>query len=109
MNFDVENPSRWTMQKLGKEISPLNIVKGGNRKAHCVEKLIYSGADGKIVITPKYSPLVCMGGKNLYYFDDKLPDLYEGFAFILYDNKWDTNFKMWFEEDFQTVYEIEIQ
>ncbi len=98
-NIDVENPCMWKMKIMDQEISPLEVVKGGNRRQHCVEKLVYDGADGFIEICNMDSPLVSSGGRRLYGGCKELPDMNKGFSFCLFNNKWGTNFPMWCEDD----------
>ncbi|MGL4346066.1 MAG: DUF5054 domain-containing protein [Cellulosilyticaceae bacterium] len=105
-NFDVANPNRWMMHKLGTPVSPLDVVRGGNRKQHCVEKLVYQASDGQIILGSLSAPLVSIGGRNLYEADDRFNDLSNGFYYALFNNRWGTNFKMWFEEDCAFKYEI---
>lgn len=107
--FDVQNPNRWMIRKLGENISPLNVVRGGNRKQHCAESLIYSGADGQIEIKNIHSPLVSVGARNLYSMNHQFDDLSGGFYFNLFNNRWGTNFKMWCEDDCSFTYEIRIK
>lgn len=99
MNFDVENVNRWKMNKMGHMVSPGDVVKGGNRRQHCVEEMTYSGADGKISVKNIHSPLISVGGHWLYGDYRPLPDIKEGFSYCLFNNKWGTNFKMWCEDD----------
>ncbi len=105
-NFEVANPNRWKMQKINKLISPLDVVVGGNRKQHSVEKLVYQGADGEIEIESCHSPLVSIGGRNIYEADEKFNDLENGFYFALFNNRWGTNFKMWCEDDCKCKYVV---
>ncbi len=109
VNMDVENANRWMLHKMGHQVSPLDVVKGGNRRHHCVEEMYYEGADGKVTIKNIHSPLVSMGGNWLYGDYRELPDLREGFSYCLFDNKWGTNFKMWCEDDCTFEYEIVIE
>lgn len=104
--FDVENPVRWVMDKMGAEVSPLNVVKGGNRLQHCVESLRYQGADGRICVKNLHAPLVSVGGRQLYTDCEQLPDMEKGFCFNLFNNRWGTNFPMWCEDDGFFQFEI---
>ena len=97
--FDVENPMCWTMKKMNTEVSPLNVLRGGNRQQHCVESLTYHGADGEITVFSMHAPLVSMGGRNLYTDYERIPDMEKGFYFNLFNNRWGTNFPMWCEDD----------
>ena len=45
-------------------------------------------------------------GKKLYRPDDSMPELSQGFFFLLYNNRWGTNFKQWFEEDMRFAFDI---
>lgn len=99
VNLDVENPYLWKMIILEQEISPMEVVKGGNRRQHCVEKLVYDGADGTIELGNPDSPLVSLGGRRLYGGCRELPDMSKGFSYCLFNNKWGTNFPMWCEDD----------
>ena len=98
-DMDVENPMRWMMRNMNTDISPLNVVAGGNRQQHCIEKMIYIGADGEIEVNSIHAPLVSIGGRNLYTDYEKIPDMKKGFYFNLYNNRWGTNFPMWCEDD----------
>ena len=97
------------MRKMGTSVSPLDVVRGGNRLLHCVEALEYQGADGRIRIENLHSPLVSVGGRNLYRDYNEIPDLSLGFAFNLFNNKWGTNFSMWCEDACTFDYRITIK
>lgn len=105
-NLDTENPARWMMCKMGEQISPLDVVRGGNRRMHCVECMHYHGADGKIDIINQDSPLISIGGRRLFGGCLDLPDMTKGFSYCLFNNKWGTNFPMWYEEDAYFVYKM---
>ncbi|MFC5404078.1 DUF5054 domain-containing protein [Cohnella soli] len=96
----VDNPNRWTMDKLGELVSPLSVVKNGNRNMHAVGNgLYYDGADGTLIIETLDAPIVCPGEPRLLQFDNTFAPLEGGFHFNLHNNVWGTNFRMWFEED----------
>lgn len=97
--FDVENPYMWRMKKMGIKVAPMEVVRCGNRRQHCVEELYYHGSDGTIIVKNLHSPLVSVGGRWLYGDYRTLPDMTKGFSFNLFNNKWGTNFKMWCEDD----------
>lgn len=105
---EVENPSCWQMVKSGAALSPSNVVSNGNRQLHVVQDLSYTGADSRIHITPTDAPLVSLGGKKLYQPDNSMPELSQGFFFLLYNNRWGTNFKQWFEEDMRFAFDISL-
>ena len=109
MNFKTENPYMWKLEKMGEMIDPMKVLCGGNRRQHCVESVDYAGADGKMNVTSVHAPLVSVGGRWLYGDYRPQPDIAQGFAWCLFNNKWGTNFKMWCEDDCAFEFEIELQ
>lgn len=107
-NFLTENPSAWKYVCMGEEISPLDVVEGGNRRMHCTEKMICRSSDMLLEIRNPDSPLVSMGGRRLYGGCRNLPDLRKGFSCCLYNNRWDTNFPLWFGDDCSFEYIIKV-
>ncbi|NOU88282.1 DUF5054 domain-containing protein [Paenibacillus sp. LMG 31460] len=96
----VDNPNLWKMDKLGALISPLEVVKDGNRNLHAVNSgVYYHGSDGKISIETLDAPLVAPGEKRLLQFDNSFVSLDGGMHFLLHNNVWGTNFPMWYEEN----------
>ncbi|MGR3766013.1 DUF5054 domain-containing protein [Rossellomorea sp. NS-SX7] len=96
----VDNDNLWKMDKIGEWVSPLEVVKNGNRNLHAVQTgVAYHGADGQVLIESKDAPLVSPGKPRLLELDNTFPSLEGGFHFNLYNNVWGTNFPMWYEED----------
>ena len=90
----------WKINKLGRTISPLEVVENGNRLLHAVGEFVeLSSPDRSIKIYPLDSPLVAPGEPSLLDFNNHQPDLHKGMHFCLLNNVWGTNFPMWFEED----------
>ncbi|HWL13260.1 MAG TPA: DUF5054 domain-containing protein [Ureibacillus sp.] len=108
--LEIDNPNIWQLDKLGERISPLEVVKNGNRNLHCVDKgLYYEGADGEVLIETKDSPLVSPGEKRLLQFNNTFASLEGGFHFNLYNNIWGTNFPMWYEEDGKSRFTLKLK
>ncbi|MFD0619968.1 DUF5054 domain-containing protein [Paenibacillus sp. GCM10027629] len=106
----VDSPNQWTMDKLGTRISPLAVVKNGNRNMHAVNTgLYYEGADGSIVIETLDAPVVCPGERRLLQLDNTFAPLAGGFHFNLHNNTWGTNFPMWFEDDMKFRFRLTLQ
>lgn len=100
INPAVNNPNLWKMDKLGSTVSPLEVVKNGNRSMHAIQSVLtYSGADGGVKIQTWDAPVVAIGQPRLLQFDNVFSDLRGGFHFNLHNNTWGTNFRMWYEED----------
>lgn len=128
INLNVEQPKLWRLNKCGTLVAPDQVRYDGNRKMHCVQELVYDAklsekSEGKscsetqqekIFIYNGYrcciksvdAPLVCPGGKTLYNVNNEFEDLNNGFYFLLYNNRWGTNFKQWYEEDMRFEFRI---
>lgn len=106
MNPEITSPEKWMMNKSGTPVNPLRVVHDGNRKLHAVQSLVYDGTTCRMEISSADAPLVSPGGKNLYSTDNQLPDLEQGFYFLLCNNRWGTNFKQWFDEDMRFAFDI---
>ena len=90
----------WTMEKMGQWLSPLDIVRNGNRHLHAVGQGVrYADRRGSLTIETLDAPLVAPGERSLLDFDNRRPPLHSGMHFNLYNNLWGTNFPMWYGED----------
>lgn len=97
--FHVENPYLWRMRKIDTLVSPYQVVSGGNRKQHGCREWRYAGADGDIVLRSRHCALVSVGSRNLYSQDDRVDDLANGFYYTLWNNRWGTNYRTWYDEE----------
>jgi hypothetical protein len=96
----VNNPNLWTMDKISTTLSPLSVVRNGNRNLHALRNgLRYEEVDRKAEIVTWDAPVVSVGQARLLSFDNSFADLACGFHFNLHNNVWGTNFRMWFEDD----------
>lgn len=98
----------WEICKMGQWLSPTDVVSGGNRQLHCIEGIRSANSPANFKITSLDAPLVSVGRKNIYHVDDVIEDCGNGFWFNLYNNRWGTNFKQWFEEDMRFEFVMEI-
>jgi hypothetical protein len=90
----------WQMDKLGELISPLDVIRSGNRRLHAVGSGVYYRDNrGQLAIEPLDAPLVAPGEPSLLDFSNRQPSLKKGMHFNLYNNLWGTNFPMWYEEN----------
>lgn len=106
----VAEPERWLLDKLGQDVSPLDVVRGGGRSLHAVGErgLRYDGPDGALALRTPDAPLVAPGRPNLLDADPPLPDLAGGFHVLLHDNCWGTNFPMWNEGPAAFSFELDL-
>ncbi|RXZ82876.1 DUF5054 domain-containing protein [Paenibacillaceae bacterium] len=106
----VDNPNLWTMDKLGRAISPLRVVRDGNRNLHALDRgVYYDGADGSAIIETLDSALVAPGQRRLLQFDNSFASLDQGWHFNLHNNIWGTNFPMWFGEDAKFRFRLQLR
>ena len=90
----------WRMEKMGAWLSPLDVVRNGNRKLHAVDRgVCYREGEQAFKIETLDAPLVAPGAPSLLNFNPTQPALDKGFHFNLYNNVWGTNFPMWYDED----------
>ena len=100
----------WYIEKLGRELAPLDVVPDGNRHLHASGKYIRWNRQGSsLKIVSLDAPLVAPGRPSLLDFNNDLPQIEQGMHFNLLNNLWGTNFPMWFEEDCRFRFEISIE
>lgn len=97
------DPEAMVLDKLGQEVSPLDVVPGGARQLHAVgEGVRWPGPDGVVALHTLDAPLVALASPPddrpaLLDFRRDQPDLAAGVWICLHDNLWGTNFPMWTE------------
>jgi hypothetical protein len=92
----VSAPESWTMQKLGEQVAPGDVVPGGGSRLHAANALTHP--DG-VLIDLVDAPLVAPGSPRLLVWDDAPVDLSGGWHICMHANLWGTNFPMWIEGD----------
>lgn len=102
--YQFDSYQKMKICKLGKMIDPLKIVDGGNKKLHAVEKV----QGEKFEIYPFHSPLLSVGGMHLYDTEDEFGDLNNGLFFLLYNNRWNTNFPLWYSQNAAFEFKVRI-
>lgn len=96
----VRTAKGWTIDKLRQEVSPLDVIRDGNRHLHAVGQGVrYRQGDSGLEIETRDAPLVAPGERSLLNFTNRQPPLTRGMHFLLYNNVWGTNFPMWYEDD----------
>ncbi len=98
-NPRIPSPKLWRLDKIGEWISPLEVIRDGNRHLHAVgQGISYEDQAGRLSIESLDAPLVAPGRPSLLHFTNRQPVLREGMHFNLYNNIWGTNFPMWYED-----------
>ncbi|QYO77724.1 DUF5054 domain-containing protein [Devosia salina] len=93
LTFTPRNAGPWSLQKLGLWNAGDNIARRGGGQLQGVE----AARAGALTIMPVDSALVAPAGTLFMPFQPEVPDFSEGLRFCLYNNKWGTNFPMWWE------------
>jgi hypothetical protein len=94
------DPNGWRLEKSGELVSPLDVVRSGNRHMHALSKgFRYEDQSGTFLVDTVDSPVVALGRKSPLYFSNDQPDLSAGIHCNLFNNAWGTNYIMWFGEN----------
>jgi hypothetical protein len=97
---DAPQTPNWRLEKVEREISPFEVVRGGNRHMHALSgKISYKDSGGSFSIETLDAPAVMLGEKSPIYFSNAEPDMGKGVHFSLFNNGWGTNYIQWFGED----------
>ena len=106
-NPPVEDPKTWSMNKSGQQVSPFDVVEGGNRHMHAISDRISCGpAQHGLSIVTQDAPLIALGVQSPLYFTREQPQLDKGVHFNLFNNAWGTNYIMWYSEDMRFRFSI---
>ncbi|SEQ27119.1 protein of unknown function [Devosia sp. YR412] len=87
----------WALQKLGLWNAAENVVRRGGGQLQAVQAVRARMDPTELTITPLDAALVAPAAAGLMPFQPDVPDFAQGIAFNLYNNKWGTNFPMWWE------------
>ncbi len=107
-------PSSWTLSKLGRAVSPLEVVRNGSRALHAVddEGVAVAAADGsarRLRVRSLDAALVAAGAPSPFPRVRDLPDMAQGLSFCLHNNVWGTNYVMWFEKPARFRFEFRVE
>ena len=87
----------WSAKKMGLWHRTENIVRRGGGQLQAVEAVSVSLGSGTVTVTPLDSALVAPARSPFMPFQPERPDFSRGVRFNLYNNKWGTNFPMWWD------------
>jgi hypothetical protein len=93
-------PASWTLSKLGRAVSPLDVVCNGSRALHAVddEGAAVAAADGssrRLRVRSLDAALVAAGAPSPFPRVRDPPDMAQGLSFCLHNNVWGTNYPLW--------------
>lgn len=87
----------WELHKLGLWNDGRKVVRRGGGQLQAVEAVRTKLGAGGLTAVPLDSALVASAGAPFMPFQPEVPDYGRGVRFNLYNNKWGTNFPMWWE------------
>ena len=87
-------PVEYFREKLG--LLPDEIIPYGNRQMCATD---FGAAWENLSIETEDTAVLAFGEPSLWRFDAEKPRLKNGVWFNLYNNMWNTNFPMWYDED----------
>ncbi|SDQ73678.1 DUF5054 domain-containing protein [Pseudovibrio sp. Tun.PSC04-5.I4] len=107
LRFAPVGAESWELLKTGLWIDADNLpdMSGGQLQAIFAAR---AKIDHEICITPLDTPLVAPADLPFMPFQHKASSYSKGLRFNIYNNKWGTNFPMWWDGDFQARFELEI-
>ncbi len=107
-NPPVSDSKTWSMQKSGQEVSPFDVVEGGNRHMHAIsDRISCRQGERSLSIISRDAPLIALGVQSPLYFTREQPQLDKGVHFNLFNNAWGTNYIMWYSEDMRFRFTIQ--
>jgi hypothetical protein len=107
LSFTPDGAKDWVFRKMGLWHRSGNFARSGGAQLQAVNAVSgVSGDAGALVIKPLDTPLVAPQSWDFMSFCKGLPDFDDGIRFNLHNNKWGTNFPMWWEGDFSARFRI---
>jgi len=89
--------SETRFRKMGLWHRGTDLARRGGGQLQSVEQVELSTAGIRLTITPLDASLMAPAGAPFMPFQPEQPDFSQGVRFNLYNNKWGTNFPMWWE------------
>ena len=106
---DAPDANGWTLEKVNKPVSPMEVVPNGSRHLHAVTKNVwYRDAKGSFTLETLDAPLVAPGRRALIEFDNNPLDMSAGVHVNLYNNLWGTAFPQWYGDDMKFRFAIRV-
>lgn len=97
MTLTPAGAAQWSSRKMGLWNPADNIVRRGGGQLQSVEAVRATTAAGSLTATLLDGGLVAAAAAPFMPFQPEIPNYDAGIRFNLYNNKWGTNFPMWWE------------
>ncbi|MGO7833599.1 DUF5054 domain-containing protein [Rhizobium johnstonii] len=108
LSFTPDGAGDWNFRKMGLWHRSGNIATSGGGQLQAVTAARDDLADGPLTIETFDAPLVAPQSSDFMTFCRTLPDFTAGIRFNLHNNKWGTNFPMWWQGDFQARFRLSL-
>ncbi|MBK1793206.1 DUF5054 domain-containing protein [Devosia sp. WQ 349] len=95
--FTPAGAAAWSLRKMASWKDSAHIVRAGGGQLQAIEAARTTFDQIELTIEPIDSALVCPAGSDFIPFQPEIPDFSQGLRFNLYNNKWGTNFPMWWD------------
>lgn len=108
LSFNADDITSVIAEKTGERIDLLDVVKGGNRQMHGIDRYVdILTSHGTYRIWSDEAFLLQVGEPCGLDYSTELPDPKGGVHFCLANNLWGTNFSMWWEGSLTFHFRIE--
>ena len=108
LSFAPEGAGDWRYLKTGVWLPAERVARRGGQQ-HAVFAVSAGLRDGgRVEVAPLDAALVAPKALDFMTFSSEPPDLGQGVRFNLYNNKWGTNFPMWWEGDLVSRFLIRV-
>ena len=103
-NLDFQEGQAITLCKLDQDINPYQVREGGNRKLHASPQIRWEGGQ----LNSCHAPLASVGGRHLYDENENYGSAADGMYYLLCNNRWGTNFPLWYGENARFAFCLEL-
>ncbi|EJN06230.1 DUF5054 domain-containing protein [Phyllobacterium sp. YR531] len=109
LSITPEGSGQWELLKMGLWHKSENFAQGGGAQLQAVSAVrSHLASNLSLVIEPLDTPLVAPQSWDFMTFCKTLPDFKDGIRFNIHNNKWGTNFPMWWEGDFSAHFKLKL-
>ncbi|MCB9992787.1 MAG: DUF5054 domain-containing protein [Hyphomicrobiaceae bacterium] len=99
LTFTPQSANGWRFRKMGLWQGTDRIARRGGGQLQAVEAVEAACNSAMITVVPLDTPLVAPCGTPFMRYEAERPDFSSGIRFNLHNNKWGTNFPMWWGGD----------
>jgi len=109
LTFTPNGAIGWRYRKMSAWQDPMRTAPMGGGQLQAVEAVAADVGKQRLSISPLDTPLVGPANWSFMVFNHAPPDLSAGIRFNLHNNKWGTNFPMWWGGDLLARFVLELE